>query len=409
MFMIFTIFLLDYSLNTYSFDFFFQAEDGIRYYKVTGVQTCALPISSFCLFVSGMGSPPPANLFHWHSRRKESERQASFFLRVAFTAPFRAKSESDIQTFDGSFSESLGLCDFRRGRGHLGRPFSASVLYNRIFWIPTDQVAWRYLGSPPICAKHYAGHPRFYDVSLPFWYRHRHWADLSSQLGAHLHSDLGRHVGLFQRHWDSDCIPDADSSNSERPRFARIRHASGPLDFPCHLRHASSDRYLVAHSLQPQNRQGTVCGRDRFRRSICAAEACLPSPYRRARLVLCLFDFEPALSSLSSIPCAGAGLRAGSSRKSGRDSFDTQLPCPFRLWRRALKTQAMELLSDDRSPGLLGCEYGCEHAEPKLQRRGGLFPEGNAGFAPSAGNTILARRLRPSLWLDGPCDHRPNP
>src|SRR5256885_12822624 len=28
--------------------FFFQAEDGIRDYKVTGVQTCALPISSTC-------------------------------------------------------------------------------------------------------------------------------------------------------------------------------------------------------------------------------------------------------------------------------------------------------------------------------------------------------------------------
>src|SRR5256885_5439735 len=27
--------------------FFFQAEDGIRDYKVTGVQTCALPISSY--------------------------------------------------------------------------------------------------------------------------------------------------------------------------------------------------------------------------------------------------------------------------------------------------------------------------------------------------------------------------
>src|SRR5256885_4143060 len=27
-----------------SLDFFFQAEDGIRDYKVTGVQTCALPI-----------------------------------------------------------------------------------------------------------------------------------------------------------------------------------------------------------------------------------------------------------------------------------------------------------------------------------------------------------------------------
>src|ERR1022692_2193128 len=35
------------------FFFFFQAEDGIRDYKVTGVQTCALPI---CL-------PPPHGFF----------------------------------------------------------------------------------------------------------------------------------------------------------------------------------------------------------------------------------------------------------------------------------------------------------------------------------------------------------
>src|SRR5690554_7972046 len=32
-------------LNCYSFFFFFQAEDGIRDADVTGVQTCALPIS----------------------------------------------------------------------------------------------------------------------------------------------------------------------------------------------------------------------------------------------------------------------------------------------------------------------------------------------------------------------------
>src|SRR5256885_15531894 len=31
------------------FFFFFQAEDGIRDYKVTGVQTCALPISATAL------------------------------------------------------------------------------------------------------------------------------------------------------------------------------------------------------------------------------------------------------------------------------------------------------------------------------------------------------------------------
>src|SRR5256886_11471707 len=30
--------------SSLSFDFFFQAEDGIRYLTVTGVQTCALPI-----------------------------------------------------------------------------------------------------------------------------------------------------------------------------------------------------------------------------------------------------------------------------------------------------------------------------------------------------------------------------
>src|SRR5256885_9635290 len=33
-----------HTLLLYLFFFFFQAEDGIRDYKVTGVQTCALPI-----------------------------------------------------------------------------------------------------------------------------------------------------------------------------------------------------------------------------------------------------------------------------------------------------------------------------------------------------------------------------
>src|SRR5205807_7078981 len=36
--------------------FFFQAEDGIRDYKVTGVQTCALPISDIQMnFVEDLG------------------------------------------------------------------------------------------------------------------------------------------------------------------------------------------------------------------------------------------------------------------------------------------------------------------------------------------------------------------
>src|SRR5256885_13199970 len=41
-----------------SFVFFFQAEDGIRDYKVTGVQTCALPI---CLECGAANARPPAH------------------------------------------------------------------------------------------------------------------------------------------------------------------------------------------------------------------------------------------------------------------------------------------------------------------------------------------------------------
>src|SRR5438046_8907283 len=40
-----SICLCIYSLPLFFFFFFFQAEDGIRDWSVTGVQTCALPIS----------------------------------------------------------------------------------------------------------------------------------------------------------------------------------------------------------------------------------------------------------------------------------------------------------------------------------------------------------------------------
>src|SRR5207253_5588687 len=55
------------------FFFFFQAEDGIRDGHVTGVQTCALPISPFlekgvgCLLAEKRG---PGSLFSGHSREK---------------------------------------------------------------------------------------------------------------------------------------------------------------------------------------------------------------------------------------------------------------------------------------------------------------------------------------------------
>src|SRR5258706_8561214 len=44
-FVVFYVFLLT---RVSCYFFFFQAEDGIRDWSVTGVQTCALPISSSC-------------------------------------------------------------------------------------------------------------------------------------------------------------------------------------------------------------------------------------------------------------------------------------------------------------------------------------------------------------------------
>src|SRR5205807_6413214 len=43
----FTTVIMAITSFIFIFFFFFQAEDGIRDYKVTGVQTCALPIYAF--------------------------------------------------------------------------------------------------------------------------------------------------------------------------------------------------------------------------------------------------------------------------------------------------------------------------------------------------------------------------
>src|SRR2546426_9352220 len=62
-------------------NFFFQAEDGIRDYKVTGVQTCALPIfaprlkSSKIPCLSSSGTPGPSS--STPRRRSRSEEHTS--------------------------------------------------------------------------------------------------------------------------------------------------------------------------------------------------------------------------------------------------------------------------------------------------------------------------------------------
>src|SRR5256885_14783108 len=55
--------------------FFFQAEDGIRDYKVTGVQTCALPISPItrrraCGTMASSTLPTRAACWRWRSEER---------------------------------------------------------------------------------------------------------------------------------------------------------------------------------------------------------------------------------------------------------------------------------------------------------------------------------------------------
>src|SRR6266446_8657570 len=63
--------------QVFIFFFFFQAEDGIRVYKVTGVQTCALPISNLGdrQLVQGRASNLPRYYQHGRPDRDGSNDQ----------------------------------------------------------------------------------------------------------------------------------------------------------------------------------------------------------------------------------------------------------------------------------------------------------------------------------------------
>src|SRR5207302_8018581 len=77
--------------------FFFQAEDGIRYFHVTGVQTCALPISSVSAKKAGVDDDGP-DLFRPFSQRRKGRnkipRAASFKERRQLQLRLRGKFAS---------------------------------------------------------------------------------------------------------------------------------------------------------------------------------------------------------------------------------------------------------------------------------------------------------------------------
>src|SRR5256885_8666275 len=89
--MYFVILLFYISLCVFVFFFFFQAEDGIRDYKVTGVQTCALPISTRLSTSSGR-QPPPSRVSSAPTRGRIPAARAALKNRGAPGTPSRSTS-----------------------------------------------------------------------------------------------------------------------------------------------------------------------------------------------------------------------------------------------------------------------------------------------------------------------------
>src|SRR5256885_11123498 len=87
-------------------DFFFQAEDGIRDYKVTGVQTCALPIFRLASGLVIEGDP----------------KSGAGRRRVALPAPLVAELERHLLTFVGASADAyVFTCEARSEERRVGK------------------------------------------------------------------------------------------------------------------------------------------------------------------------------------------------------------------------------------------------------------------------------------------------
>src|SRR5437667_5397922 len=74
--------------------FFFQAEDGIRDRDVTGVQTCALPISSWLAPISAAVPDLFRRAYQWFSPRAAGDKSRLRFRRRSVAATIRSSATS---------------------------------------------------------------------------------------------------------------------------------------------------------------------------------------------------------------------------------------------------------------------------------------------------------------------------
>src|SRR5205807_4812428 len=75
------------------FFFFFQAEDGIRDYKVTGVQTCALPILNWASHQTNSKNIPEIALQLTRTPLSEVKRTSQFDRAMSAFDPKRTFAE----------------------------------------------------------------------------------------------------------------------------------------------------------------------------------------------------------------------------------------------------------------------------------------------------------------------------
>src|SRR2546426_12321384 len=89
----------------YCLFFFFQAEDGIRDYKVTGVQTCALPI---CHAVEHAEGCSLANLVEVRSIQKD------FHGRMTSCSSYSTESRGAAETIHSEDAPCFAACQSLR-------------------------------------------------------------------------------------------------------------------------------------------------------------------------------------------------------------------------------------------------------------------------------------------------------
>src|SRR6266446_8254591 len=114
--------------------FFFQAEDGIRDYKVTGVQTCALPISQWS---SGIGAQPTCGAYGTSIPASSINPVAAAYVKDLF-AKFPTPNLVSATNPFGYLPNLANTFNFRQDMVKIDHVFSPKLTVNGKFLHDTN-------------------------------------------------------------------------------------------------------------------------------------------------------------------------------------------------------------------------------------------------------------------------------